>query len=320
MTLLAVRLQSQTDDQWRSLTVDAEDENIAAAIAHRKEMELVNFSLVPQPPVAPKRPDSTDVEVLARYLDVVDLYTREKEQFDATYGMAKTSDAALTELERTGHQVLKNGKVTGPTRRGKAHLHAHLQTKPYKVVSIEPIFPNVQQLVSGIKALQQDPDHWDRAIKYMKSQGIPLGVTGSLFGLQAQKQWDGSAPIVWSSGTMKVALTTSTFAPNNDTHDFFNDVTNEITGTGYTSGGFTLGTKTSTYDTATDQARLSAANVVQASSTFTTRIAVLWNDTAGASSTDPVVGWVDFITDQSPSNGTFQITWDATGIVIVDVT
>jgi hypothetical protein len=47
---------------------------------------------------------------------------------------------------------------------------------------------------------------------------------------------------------------------------------------------------------------------------------VIYNDTAGASSTDPVGGWVDFGADVSTTAGTFQITWDATGIVVFDVT
>jgi hypothetical protein len=47
---------------------------------------------------------------------------------------------------------------------------------------------------------------------------------------------------------------------------------------------------------------------------------VVWNDTAGASTTDPVIGWVDFGADVSTTNGTFSIVWDATGIVVYDVT
>ena len=72
----------------------------------------------------------------------------------------------------------------------------------------------------------------------------------------SMKMIDGSAAIAWASDTIKVALTTVTYSPAQDTDDFFNDVTNEVTGTGYTAGGATLGTKSSTYDTATDTIRL----------------------------------------------------------------
>ena len=53
------------------------------------------------------------------------------------------------------------------------------------------------------------------------------------------------------------ALVTDSYTPNFDTHDFFNDLTNEVTGTGYTSGGvavtsteITLSSGTLTFDAA----------------------------------------------------------------------
>lgn len=146
-------------------------------------------------------------------------------------------------------------------------------------------------------------------------------VLASLFGLGWQKQIEGSTgKFVWSSDTFKVSLSTSTFSPNVDTMDFFNDVTNEVTGTGYTSGGATLASKTSTYDTATDQVRLDAADTSWTTSTITARYAVVWYDTAGASSTDPILGLVNFESDVSTTAGTLQITWDATGIFNFDLT
>jgi hypothetical protein len=146
-------------------------------------------------------------------------------------------------------------------------------------------------------------------------------VLASMFGLAWQKQIEGSTGRwVWASDTFKVALTTSTYSPNVDTHDFFNDVTNEVSGTGYTSGGATLGSKTSTYDTASDQVRLDAADTSWTTSTITARYAVVYYDTAGASSTDPVMGLVNFESDVSTTAGTFQITWDATGLFVVDAT
>ena len=41
--------------------------------------------------------------------------------------------------------------------------------------------------------------------------------------------------------TIKVMLVTSTYTPNQDTHTKRSDVTNEVSGTGYTAGGATLG-------------------------------------------------------------------------------
>jgi hypothetical protein len=115
------------------------------------------------------------------------------------------------------------------------------------------------------------------------------------------------------------ALTTSTFVPDIDVHDFFNDVTNEVTGTGYTAGGATLASPTLTYDTATDQIRLDAADTTWTTSTLTARIAIGYKST-GTASTSPLIFFVNFGADVSTTAGTFQITWDATGIFIIDVT
>jgi hypothetical protein len=146
-----------------------------------------------------------------------------------------------------------------------------------------------------------------------------MAVTASLFGLTAQKMLDGSGAINWSSDTIKVALTTSAYTPNQDTHDFFDDVTNEITGTGYSAGGVALASKTSTYDTTTDQIRLDAADTTWTTSTLTARRAVIYKST-GTPATSALIGWVDFGADVSTTAGTFQITWDATGIINYDVT
>jgi hypothetical protein len=66
--------------------------------------------------------------------------------------------------------------------------------------------------------------------------------------------------IDWDTDTIKVALTTSTYTPNLDTHDYFDDITNEITGTGYTAGGATLASKTITYTAANSWATTWAAS------------------------------------------------------------
>jgi hypothetical protein len=122
----------------------------------------------------------------------------------------------------------------------------------------------------------------------------------------------------WDTDTIKVALTTSTYTPNQDTHDYFNDVTNEVSGTGYTAGGNTLASKTITYDDANNVIVLDAADTTWGSSTITARYAVVYAST-GTASTSPLIGYVDFGSDQSSTNGNFTITWDSTGIVRVTV-
>jgi hypothetical protein len=144
-------------------------------------------------------------------------------------------------------------------------------------------------------------------------------VTGGQYGVPLKNLYTGSNTWDWDTDTIKTALTTSTYTVDIDTHDFFNDVTNEITGTNYTAGGYTLATATSSYDTATDQIRLDAADVSQATATYTARRAVVYKST-GTASTSPLITFLDFGADVSPSAGTFSIVWDATGIFVHDIT
>ncbi len=124
----------------------------------------------------------------------------------------------------------------------------------------------------------------------------------------------------WDSDTIKVALLSSSYTPNQDTHDYFDDVSaNEVTGTGYTSGGQTLGSKTVTYDSANNVIVLDAADVTWSSSTITARYAVVYNDSGATAASKALIGYVDFSSDQSSTNGNFTITWDATGIVRITV-
>ena len=124
----------------------------------------------------------------------------------------------------------------------------------------------------------------------------------------------------WDSDTIKVALVSSSYTPNQDTHDYWDDVVaNEVSGTGYTAGGATLGSKTATYDSATNVVILDAADTVWASSTITARYAVIYDDAGATNAQKVLVGYVDFGSDQSSTNGNFTVTWDATGIVRITV-
>lgn len=126
--------------------------------------------------------------------------------------------------------------------------------------------------------------------------------------------------IDWDTDTIKVALLSNAYTPNQDTHDYFDDVsTHEVSGTGYTTGGNTLASKTSTYDAGTNVLVLDAADVTWSSSTITARYAVVYDASGGSAATNPLIGYVDFGSDQSSSNGNFTITWDATGIVRITV-
>lgn len=141
--------------------------------------------------------------------------------------------------------------------------------------------------------------------------------TANWYGKALQGQYGTTAAnrVDWVGDTIKVALCTSAYSPNQDTHQYFSDVTNQITGTGYTAGGATLGTKSVNYDSTSNTTALRAGQSSWSSATFTARFAVIYKDT-GTASTSPLLGWVDFSGDETVSSGTFTIIWDPTDGVL----
>jgi hypothetical protein len=126
--------------------------------------------------------------------------------------------------------------------------------------------------------------------------------------------------IDWDTDTIKVALLTNAYTPDQDVHNYLDDVVaNEVSGTGYTAGGNTLANKTNSYNSATNVITLDADDTTWSSSTITARYAVIYDATPATNATRPLIGYVDFGSDQSSSNGNFTITWDATGIVRITV-
>lgn len=123
----------------------------------------------------------------------------------------------------------------------------------------------------------------------------------------------------WVGDTIKEALATSTYTPNQDTHDFFDDITNEVVGTGYTAGGVTLAGKSAGYDAASNEVRLIANNAVWGSTgspaTITARYAIIYKDT-GSAATSPLLGYIDFGADEAVASGIFTVQHDATSGVL----
>jgi len=108
-----------------------------------------------------------------------------------------------------------------------------------------------------------------------------------------------------SDDTFKVALVTSSYTPDKDTHEHFDDVTNEVSGTGYSAGGNTV-TGTLTLDTANDKLTLEFASTSWTSATITARGAVYYSST-GTASTSTLIAFNDFGSDVAVTAGTLAL-------------
>jgi hypothetical protein len=132
---------------------------------------------------------------------------------------------------------------------------------------------------------------------------------GSLIAKAFNKEVD------FDTDTIKVALVSSSYTPNQDTHDYWDDVaTYEVSGTGYTAGGATLATKTVGYTAGTNVTKFDGDDVSWTTSTITARYAVVYDASPATNAAKPLIGYVDFGSDQSSSSGTFSIVWDSAGI------
>lgn len=113
--------------------------------------------------------------------------------------------------------------------------------------------------------------------------------------------------INFSTDTFKVMLTTSAYTEDKDAHDFRNDVTNEVSGTGYTAGGNTITVTVSALDTANDRQELIMGGTTWPASTIVARKGVYYKSRGGASTADELIMVNDFGSDVSTTAGTFTL-------------
>jgi len=71
--------------------------------------------------------------------------------------------------------------------------------------------------------------------------------------------------------TIKVMLVTSSYTADQDAHTKRSDITNEVSGTGYTAGGASLANKAVTADNTDNEGVFDADDLTWSSSTITAR-------------------------------------------------
>ncbi len=143
-----------------------------------------------------------------------------------------------------------------------------------------------------------------------------MAITASgMYGLTFEKYLINGAALNLEAEDNKVGMVTDTHAPDFNADDFWADVDNEVSGTGYTAGGqavtgteVTVASGVLTYDT--DDPAWTGSTITDAMA------AVYYHDAV----TDELIVLQDFVNAASSSGGTFTIEQNASGLLTIDYT
>lgn len=122
--------------------------------------------------------------------------------------------------------------------------------------------------------------------------------------------------------THKGLLVTDSYTPNFDTHDFRDDVTNEVPGTGnYTTGGNTITTTVGTIGApVAGTFKYDFDDPQWPNSTIVAAMAHIPYFNVGSAATDQLLLLQDFVTAATTSAGLLLVTIHADGAVNIDFT
>lgn len=120
--------------------------------------------------------------------------------------------------------------------------------------------------------------------------------------------------IDFRSATLKAMLVDSNYTEDLDAHEFKSQVTNEVTGTGYTAGGVALSGPTIIYDPATNTTRVDAADANFGIVTLSDVAGIVVYVDTGDPATSILVSYHS-MAPQNPDAVPFVYTWHADGIL-----
>ena len=130
-----------------------------------------------------------------------------------------------------------------------------------------------------------------------------------------------SKEIGWVSDTIRCALCTGDYIPNQATDVYFSDITNEAEASGgYIAGGFELSNRVIEYDSSMGSTRLKADSISLQDVTIpNVRHIVIYKD-SGTPSTSPLIGFIDLGVVRGVTNGVFEINWNEDGVFTNTIT
>jgi hypothetical protein len=134
--------------------------------------------------------------------------------------------------------------------------------------------------------------------------------------LETQAGQSSLVPIDFDGDTIYGLLVDATGTAESDAtkqgHHFRSDITHEATGTGYSTGGAALASLSLAMSAHVET--FNAATLSWAASTITASGLYLYK-VVGSAGTDILIGYWDFGGSVASSSGTFQVAWNASGIL-----
>lgn len=125
--------------------------------------------------------------------------------------------------------------------------------------------------------------------------------------------------VSWDDDDIYLMLVTGSYTPSQDNHDFRDDLgANEASGgSGYTSGGAIIGTRSVSTDGGSNEIRLIGGDVnwTITSGPLAFRYGVIYNNRGGSSDADELLAYVDFGA-QSVTDAQINVNFDGTNGII----
>lgn len=146
-----------------------------------------------------------------------------------------------------------------------------------------------------------------------------MAVTNRWYGEAILNAFD--EEIDYLADNIAVTLHTATYTPDQDVHNYVDDLANELgTANGYTAGGQNLASKGNTYTGGTNVIAFTAADVVwTATGTLTARTAVVSDRTPGTAATNPLMTYHQSDADVSATDASWTFDIPAAGIATITV-
>jgi len=140
-----------------------------------------------------------------------------------------------------------------------------------------------------------------------------MAITSKVYGHFPEKI--SNKEIDFDTDTIKIMLCSDSYLVSQDNDEYKSDVTNEVSGTGYTAGGETLTGKSIEYASGDSKVvTLYASAIEWRNITATFRYAVIYCDT-GTDSTSALISYIDFGSDIELEGIKLIITLDSNRVV-----